>query len=76
MNYGLGLSLINDFTYNSVNDSMKKFYNVNGDISLFNPYITLFTNYEKNHHFNNKHKLLKLIKKKEELILQVLCIKD
>ena len=67
MNYGLGLSLINDFTYNSMNDSMKKFYNVNGDISLFNPYITLFTNYEKNHHFNNKHKLLKLIKKKRRI---------
>ena len=60
----LGLSNINKFTYDSINESIRKFYNINGNISTFNPYFRLFSNYEKNYLFNHKHKLIRLIKKK------------
>ena len=65
--YRLGVSLVNEYTYKNVNESIKKFYNVDGDISLFNPYIPIFTNYEKNHQFNNKHRLVRLVKKRRRV---------
>ena len=64
----LGLCKINDFIYNSVNDSIKNFYSINNDIIIYNIYINHLANYyKKNYQFNNKHKLVRVYKKKKRV---------
>ena len=64
----LGFANVSDFMYNSMNNSIRKYYNFNGDVNWYNPNIDYFTNYH--HHqvkFNNKYNLIRLYKKKNRI---------
>ena len=51
----LGFANVSDFMYNSMNNSIRKYYNFNGDVNWYNPNIDYFTNYHHNQvKFNNK----------------------
>lgn len=54
--------------YNRLNNNIKEFYNIIGDINFYNPYINLFCNYFKDHvSYNNKNKVYKLLKRKSRI---------
>ena len=64
----LGIRFINDFEYNSINNSLKENYKINGNVSFYNPNLHLLTNYfKKTNSLNNTHKLIRLVKKKSRI---------
>ena len=72
----LGISKVNKFMYNSLNDSIKKNYKIDNDISFYNPNLILFTNYFKQEiTLNYKHKLVRLYKKKVRINTIGFCYK-
>ena len=64
----LGCSQVSNFMYNSINSSIRKYYNFNGDVNWYNPNIDYFTHY---HHslskLNNRYNLISLCKRKNRI---------
>ena len=63
----LGLSKISEDLYISLNDSIKKNYNIIGDINLYTPNFELLALNTEDKMFNHTHKLIKLLKKKHRI---------
>lgn len=66
--YKLNTHLFNSFMINSLNESIKKNYKINGEINFYNPNLKLITNYfKKPKGFTHKHKLIRLLKKQNRV---------
>ncbi len=64
----LAARIVNKKEYENLNNSINKYYNVSNTISYYNPNLNLLTNYFKEEKtFNNKNRLLQLIKKKKRI---------
>lgn len=63
----LGLSKVSPDLYISLNKSIKKNYNIIGDITLYTPNFELLALNTENKMFNHTHKLIKLLKKKHRI---------
>jgi len=64
----LGTANVSDFMYNSMGNSIRKYYNFNGDINWYNPNIDYFTKYHHNtKRLNNRYNIVRLYKRKNRI---------
>ncbi len=64
----LSVRIVPKKEYENLNNSINKYYNVSNSISYYNPNLNLLTNYFKEEKtFNNKNRLLQLVKKKKRI---------
>ena len=64
----LGTANVSDFMYNSMGNSIRKYYNFNGDINWYNPNIDYFTKYHHNEtRLNNSYNIIRLYKRKNRI---------
>ncbi len=64
----LGSSNVSDFMFNSMNNSIRKYYNFNGDVNWYNPNIDYFTKYHHNTvKLNNHYNMIRLYKRKNRI---------
>ncbi len=64
----LSARIVSKKEYENLNNSINKYYNISEEISYYNPNLNLLTNYFKEEKtFNNKNRLLQLVKKRNRI---------